>query len=238
MTEISAILFDKDGTLFDFHATWANWAGEFLLDLARSDIGKAHVLASAVGFDFDARRFHEDSPLISATPYDIAELLLPHLPGASPSAVITRMNSMSARAPQTPAAPLRPLLTELRDRGLVLGVATNDAEDPARAHLETVGILDLFDEVLGCDSGFGAKPLPDMPLAFAERVSRAPSEIVLVGDSPTDLVAARTAGMTALAVLTGLAPRRQLAPIADAVIPSIAGLPDWLDAQMPREDAA
>ena len=38
-------------------------------------------------------------------------------------------------APQRPAAPLGPLLAGLRGQGLKLGVATNDAEAPARAHL-------------------------------------------------------------------------------------------------------
>ena len=35
--------------------------------------------------------------------------------------------------------------------------------------------------------------------------------------------------MTCLAVLTGLSTRAQLEPVACAVLPSIAGLPKWLD---------
>ncbi|MEM1130308.1 MAG: HAD family hydrolase [Pseudomonadota bacterium] len=238
MTDVSAILFDKDGTLFDFHATWASWAARFIDELACGDADRANRLANAVGFDFPARAFSEDSPLISATPGDIATLLLPHLPGASPSGVITHMNRVSAHAPQVPAAPLRPLMEDLRARGLRLGVVTNDAEKPARTHLETAGILDLMEGVFGCDSGFGAKPLPDMPLAFAEQCGLDPASVIMVGDSPSDLISARMSGMTALAVLTGLATRRQLAPIAEDVLDSIADLPEWLEARLLAEDAA
>ena len=43
-----------------------------------------------------------------------------------------------------------------------------------------------------------------------------------------DLVAGRAAGMVTVAVLTGLAPVDDLAPLADAVLPDIGALPGWL----------
>ncbi len=235
---IKAVLFDKDGTLFDFHRTWSDWAETFLTEQAGGDRAQARRLGAAVGFDIEARTFDQDSVLIAATPRDIAARLLPYLPGASPSALITRMNTLSATAPQAAAAPLVPLLEDLRARGLNLGVATNDMVAPARAHLEQAGVLHLFDHVLGCDSGHGAKPQPGMLRAFAALVGSDPAEVVMVGDSPHDLIAARTAGMTALGVLTGMASRRQLSALADAVLPSIARLPNWLDARLPAVSAA
>jgi phosphoglycolate phosphatase len=53
----------------------------------------------------------------------------------------------------------------------------------------------------------------------------------MIGDSLHDLHAARAAGMTAIAVLTGLAARDSLAPHADLVLDHIGALPDWLDEQ-------
>jgi hypothetical protein len=38
---IEAILFDKDGTLFDFEASWADWMAETIVRLARGDAGLA-----------------------------------------------------------------------------------------------------------------------------------------------------------------------------------------------------
>ena len=49
----------------------------------------------------------------------------------------------------------------------------------------------------------------------------------MVGDSTHDLIAGRAAGMQTVGVLTGMA-EAELAPLADAVLPDIGHLPDWL----------
>ena len=231
MAMIKAILFDKDGTLFDFHRTWANWSLGFLLDLSGGNARLAQTLASSVGFDLDARAFGRDSILVSHTPQDIARALLPHLPGASLAGIVTRMSTLSGAVRQAEATPLVPLMDELLQRGLTLGVVTNDLETPARAHLREAGVDRVFAKVIACDSGFAAKPAPDMLIAFCEMVGLEPDEVVMVGDSPHDMIAARGAGMHRVAVLTGTASRAQLEPLAQAVLPSVAGLPRWLDAQ-------
>lgn len=230
MATISAILFDKDGTLFDFNKTWANWSRQFLVELAGHNISVARRLAQAVDFDFDLLSFRQGSVLVSDTPNDIARALLPFLPGASMAAIVTRMSALTANVVQAEATPLVPLMGELSARGLSLGVVTNDAEVPARAHLRASGVHDTFRHVIGCDSGFPPKPRPDMLLAFSEMTGIEPRRIVMVGDSAHDMQAAKEAGMMRVAVLTGAATRAQLTPISDVVLPSIAALPRWLDA--------
>lgn len=228
MPIIDGVLFDKDGTLFDFRTSWGRWTHSFLATLAR-DPTHADQLATAIGFDPATGDFAPDSPVIAATATDIAQALLPHLPGTSLPALLHRINATAAAAPMAPVVPLRPLLTHLRQCGLRLGVATNDTEDPARQHLAAHGILDCFDFIAGYDSGHGAKPGPGMCLAFLHRFDLAPARTAMVGDSLHDLYAARAAGMRPIAVLTGIAPRDTLAPHADVVLPDIGALPDWLD---------
>ena len=116
----------------------------------------------------------------------------------------------------------------LKARGLRLGLATNDAEAAGRAHLAAHGVGQLFDMVAGFDSGHGAKPGPGMLLAFAGQCGLAPSRVVMVGDSRHDMQAGRAAGMRTVAVLTGIAGRDELAPLADAVLPDIAALDAWI----------
>jgi phosphoglycolate phosphatase len=117
-------------------------------------------------------------------------------------------------------------------------VAPNDTEAPTLRHLQEAGICTAFRMVLACDSGFTPKPAPDMLLAFAESVGVEPGEVLMIGDSAHDIQAARAAGMGALAVLTGIAGRAQLEPLADAVLPSVAGLPTWLDQKSVTDTAA
>ncbi len=221
------ILFDKDGTLFDFNATWVVFTERLIADLAGGDGALQADLAGALGFDQATRAFRTDSIVIAGTPDDVAGALAPVLDVAGPS-LVDELNAIAARAPQAEAVPLVPLLSGFRQQGLRLGVATNDAEMPALAHLAAAGVKELFDFIVGCDSGHGGKPAPGMCLAFAAAQGLDPARVVMVGDSTHDLIAGRAAGMQVVGVLTGLASAETLAPLADAVLPDIGHLPDWL----------
>lgn len=225
---IDALLFDKDGTLFDFRISWGRWASGFLTGIAR-DAAHADQLGRAIGYDAATQGFAPDSPVIAATAADIAAALLPHLDDISLADLTDRIDDTAGAAPMSEAVPLRPLLTNLRERGLLLGVATNDSEAPARQHLAAHGITDCFDFIAGYDSGHGAKPGPGMCLAFAAACGLPPGRMAMVGDSRHDLQAGRAAGMRTVAVLTGIAEARDLAPLADVVLPDIGALPGWLD---------
>jgi len=231
MATIKGVLFDKDGTLFDFAATWNAWAQATLLDLAKGDEAQAGKLGDLIGFDFAQGAFDPKSEVIAGTPGDIVRLLSPGVPDLDPMDLLARINEMAAQAPQVEAAPLDALITELRALGLAIGVATNDAEAPARAHLASAGHEEKFDFIAGYDSGFGGKPGPGMCLGFAKAVGLAPRDCVMVGDSTHDLLAGRAAGMACVAVLTGVAKAEELAPLADAVLPDIGHLPEWIKAQ-------
>ncbi|MDR7124888.1 HAD family hydrolase [Pseudotabrizicola sp. 4114] len=224
---IDGVIFDKDGTLFDFRRSWGGWAETLVRRIAR-DAGHAHDLATAIGYDLDTGLFHPDSPVIAATAQDIAAALVTHLPGQTVAQVEAEINAAAAQAVMVPAVPLRPLLQALRDRGLRIGLATNDTEAPARAHLAAHDLTELFDFIAGYDSGHGAKPGPGMCLAFARQTGLDPARIAMVGDSLHDLHAGRAAGMLCIAVLTGIATRADLAPHADVVLPDIGALTGWL----------
>ena len=228
MAQIRGVLFDKDGTLFDFQRTWGIWAEGLFRDLSGGDPAQAERLAAVVGYDMVNHEYDPSSPVIAGTPDEIAQILLPHLPGMDRFTLVARMNALAAAAPMAEAVPLVPLLTRLRSGGLAIGLATNDAEAPARAHLAAAGVAVLFDFVAGSDSGHGAKPEPGPLLAFARASGLRPEEIAMVGDSAHDLHAGRAAGMACVAVLTGLAGARDLAPLADVVLPDIGHLPEWL----------
>ena len=228
---IKGILFDKDGTLFDFAKTWEAWANAFLTRLTQGDLARATMIGAAVGFDLAANRFATDSIVIAGTPGEVVDVLSPYVPEMSKAALIDLLNEEASRAPQSEVTPLIPFLEVLRARGLALGVATNDAEAPALAHLNKAGVTHLFDFIAGFDSGHGGKPSPGQLNAFAKTVGLAPNQIAMIGDSTHDLIAGKAAGMTRIAVLTGMASADDLAPHADVVLPDISHLPNWLDGQ-------
>ncbi|MEO0691322.1 MAG: HAD family hydrolase [Pseudomonadota bacterium] len=227
--QIDGIIFDKDGTLFDFATTWEAWAAAFLLRVCNGDVDRARTLGAAIGFDLDSRTFARDSIVIAGTAGEVAAALSPHLPDLTTAQLLTMLNTEAGAAPQAEAVPLVPFLSGLRARGLTLGVATNDAEAPARSHLDAAGVTALFDFVAGFDSGHGGKPAPGQLLAFCAATGLSPASVLMVGDSLHDLHAGRAAGMRCVAVLTGMATADDLTPHAEVVLPDIGHIPDWLD---------
>ncbi len=223
---IRAVLFDKDGTLFDFSASWSDWAGEMLDALAMGDAQRKARLSEVLRFA-SGSGFAPDSPVIAGTLEETAALIAPHVP-MSAAEVTEFLSQASAQAQMQPVVPLDPLLAQLAARDLLLGVATNADEREAHRHLRAAGILEHFALVLGYDSGYTPKPAPDMLLGFAARMALPPHAVVMVGDSTHDLLAGRAAGMRTVGVLTGLAPYEVLAPHADAVVPDIGHLPEVL----------
>jgi phosphoglycolate phosphatase len=228
---IKGIIFDKDGTLFDFNATWGAWTRGMLEAETADQPALFAPLAAALGYDTTRNRFRPDSIVIAATAGETADRILTVLPHLDRSALLGRMNAAAAQVPQIEAVPLVPYFSDLRAQGLKLGIATNDAEAPARAHLQRAGISDLFDFVAGYDSGHGGKPAPGQLLAFCRQTGLQPAECVMVGDSTHDLHAGQAAGMRTIGVLTGPAPAAELAPFADVVLANIGELSDWLQAE-------
>ncbi|WP_339112154.1 HAD family hydrolase [Thioclava sp. GXIMD2076] len=229
--DIKALLFDKDGTLFDFHATWGVWAARLLDHLSAGDTVLRADLAGAIDYDLATSRFRPTSVAIAGTMDEIVEAMLAHLPGRTASDLAREMHLMAQEAPQVAAAPLDVLLPQLRGMGLKLGVMTNDSEASAKVHLTREAALDYFDCVFGADSGHGAKPDPAPLLALAHRLGVAPAHCVMLGDSLHDLQAAKAAGMVPVGVLTGPASAEDLAPHARAVLGDIGELPQWLARQ-------
>jgi phosphoglycolate phosphatase len=231
---LDAVIFDKDGTLFDFRASWGAWTQSVLAAFA-PDPAEMRRLGAVLGYDPDTHSFTPSSPVIAMSTPEIAEILHAHLTDITLPDLNARLNALSAAAPMLPAVPLRQVLTALKARGMRLGLATNDTEHPARVHLAGAGVLDLFDFVAGCDSGWGGKPAPGQLMEFLRRFDLTPSRVAMVGDSRHDLDAGRAAGMHAVAVLTGIATHDELAPHADVVLDTIGGLGPWIDQNSPQQ---
>lgn len=228
--KIRGILFDKDGTLFRYSETWDTWCGIVLEKLSNGDGALLNSLARAVDFDIQSQMIKPQSMVISCTTREVAECLAPMLTNWSLGAIEKFLNEQVNNLPLAEVTSLKPFFSELRSRGLKIGVMTNDSEDNAMAQLVSANLnpLDDLDFVAGYDSGYGAKPGPDPLLAFAKAVELAPSEVVMVGDSLHDLTAGLRAGMKTIGVLTGPATQADLSPVADIVLPDISHILTFL----------
>ena len=53
---IKGLLFDKDGTLFDFEKTWNSWALRILREVSEQSDVNIGKLAESINFDLKAKR--------------------------------------------------------------------------------------------------------------------------------------------------------------------------------------
>lgn len=222
---IEAIIFDKDGTLFDFRRTWGVWAERVLDELSGGDPARRALAARAIAYD-SGRGFDPASVVIAGTSAEVGEALAEAL-GAPFAELVEVVDRIAAGTPQAEVPGLAGTLGALGQRH-TLGLVTNDGEAAARAHLAAVGITDHFAFVAGYDSGHGAKPAPGPLLAFSAATGTRPERTLMVGDSRHDLAAGRAAGMTTVGVLTGIAVADDLADLAHAILPDITHLPGWI----------
>ncbi|WP_340109934.1 HAD family hydrolase [Pikeienuella sp. HZG-20] len=235
LTRIKGALFDKDGTLIDFTATWRGLVEGMIATCAGEDAALAADLGAAIGFDPATGLFLPGSPVVAGSTGEVAALMAALLPGTHADEIEREANRRAAAAAGVSPTPgLMAALARLAEMGLTLGVATHDSEAAAHAHTRALGLDGRFAFIAGYDSGCGLKPGPGMVRAFCRATGLSPSDVVMVGDSVHDLGAGRAAGAAAaIGVLTGPAPEAELAPFADAILDAVADLPDFLIRQFP-----
>jgi pyrophosphatase PpaX len=100
-------------------------------------------------------------------------------------------------------AGMEAVLRRLHSEGRRLGVVTAKRRDTAELAFATVPLGHLFEVVVGGDETERHKPDPEPLLLGAERLGADPAQTAYVGDSPFDVLAAKAAGMHAVAVTWG-----------------------------------
>ncbi len=229
MSRITALLFDKDGTILDFYKTWVPINREMARDAAGGDPQLAAELLRAGGHDPETDVIAAGAVLSAAGVEGIAACFARALGERTPPDLhdIVRRNFREGGAKH--ATPIDGALDEvgkMRKRGYRLGLATNDTMDGLHASLGRYSDLSTaFDYLAGCDSGHGAKPEPGMGLAFAAAMGVEPGACAIIGDAIHDLEMGRRAGFgMRIGVLTGPARREDLESHADVVIDSVLDL--------------
>lgn len=242
---IRGVLFDKDGTLIDIIRTWLQpyqQAAEFLAmemrrpALATQLLRSGGYIAESDGDGHGAvarGRWVRDSPLASGSNEQIMTLWAEEIGQPLRAHQRQTIRTIFARAAhqQVPViANIDRWAADLHARGLCLGLATMDDEAHAHRALEKLQLTDYFDFVCGADSGFGLKPEPGMVAAFCTECKLVANEVIMVGDSPKDLLMGKNAGVAlSVGVLTGAHTRVELARDGDRVLADIGALATLLD---------
>jgi phosphoglycolate phosphatase len=226
-----AILFDKDGTFVDFNKTWGPATLRVMQLMSRGKVSVLKRLVALTHFDMHSSTFAPTSPLLAGSSGDYGPDWAEAMGVPFSSDVTDEMDKLFAEeaiACLTPIGNPAALFQALHERGVVLGVVTNDSEIGALTQTEALGLTPYCSFIAGWDSGHGRKPSPGQIEAFLRINGFKPSEVVMVGDSLHDMDAARAAGVYALGVTSGPMVPHAFASHADHVIDSIADIEAWL----------
>ena len=203
---IKGILFDKDGTLLEFHSTMHHiYTNVFTYLKDRYNVPELllHQLKNVLGHLPD--RLRSDSLLPFSTNPQIAEALLePSEKYAAEHQWQRPFNktdllelieelSLSENVPYTALPDVPETLKYLKIKYYKLGIATADTRTATVAGLKKTEIFDYFD-YLG--TGDESKPKPETFLAdmFCNQCGIALNEVLIVGDSKNDMLFAENVG--------------------------------------------
>jgi phosphoglycolate phosphatase len=210
------VVFDLDGTLVDsapdLVATLNVIFGGIDLppvpyDAARKMVGGGARAMIARGLDAEGRKL--DPAAVDRLVGDFIEHYAAHIADRS-----------------RPFPGLETALDELAAAGCRFAVCTNKLEWLSRRLLDALGLSKRFVAICGADTFGLQKPNPELLRRTIARAAGDPGRAVMVGDSISDIAAARAAGIPVVAVDFGYTetPVDELEP--DRVISALSDLPN------------
>ena len=232
LAEIELAIFDKDGTLIDFHRMWRGWVDDLAEDLE----GNLHLdvraaLYALMGVETNSGRILPHG-LLAATPMARIRERVGAMLEASGASAADAASALEAawHAPDpvalaSPLADLPALFQSLAVRGCAVAIATSDDRAPTERTLEALGVAGFVRAIACADDGDPVKPAPDAVHRLCAAVGVGPDRTAVIGDSPADLGMGRAAGVgRTIGVLSGVGDRDSLEPAADLILDSIADL--------------
>lgn len=187
--DITAVLFDVDGTLVDtnyIHAvTW--WQAFVQAGFEEVPMARIH---RAIGMGSD-RLLDELLPADRDRESD-QEMLSSHL--ALYATYWSRLRAFRGAAD---------LLRACKDRGLRVVLASSASKRELGVMREAIDADDAIDAATDSDDVEASKPAPDLVQAALDRAGVSPGQAIFVGDTVWDVEACKKAGVRCIALLSG-----------------------------------
>ena len=210
----SAVVFDLDGTLAD---TAADIREALVSALARENLPPIDVKSVRL--------------MIGGGPRLLVERALHRLHVETDHDLVTRLTASFHREYLTQGnrhsklfSGVEGTLRTLHTAGIRVGLCSNKPDDLCRMLVRSFSLDEYFDEILGSGENLPRKPDPAPLLRIIERLGVSPGDALYVGDSETDVITARNAGVPVMLVNYGYTVRAASQLGADAVIDSVADL--------------
>ncbi len=120
------------------------------------------------------------------------------------------------------------LLDYLKDSGYKMAVASSSRKEEVDRHLQEAGITDYFQEVVGGDMVGRSKPEPDIYLRACELLEEEPGDCYALEDSRNGLLSAYRAGCVPLMVPDLWQPDQEILDIIAGRFDDLAEVRDYI----------
>jgi len=192
--EIKAVIFDIDGTLIDSLSMYYTCLNKELESAGFQPVSKDFLFKNL------------------GTGASLADILRKIVPGKERENIINViMDRVLRRFWKTDfEVAVLPGVEEtfafLKAKGIKIGLATGRKSEVAYEwkRFEPVGLTDYIDTIVTAAEVEKRKPAPDVIIACATRLEVRPKSCLVVGDSASDIRAAKEAGAVAVGVSTGV----------------------------------
>lgn len=228
LSNVKALVFDKDGTLINLTLTWLGPMREcarLVADAAgQPDIAEQLILDG--GYQPTTNDWANDAVMAYGDEQELLELWAKRAGKEAVDAVKHQFAAITDVATSN-AAPMvdnfQALIKTLSEH-FVLGVASMDSIHNIEVTIKSLKVDQYFSYNCGADSGFGVKPGGGMVTAFCNAMKLSPSQVVVIGDSMHDIHMGHNAGAISIGVTSGGHSREEL-EAAEIVLDDISELP-------------
>lgn len=232
-----AIIFDKDGTLLKLDSVWYKIVHHVLDDLFNTyqiDNNKRNEFLRVIGMK--EADIESTSLLACQTNYHIAEAWYSLLENEhfhktefiEDVCRLFKQYSTSDDLVFSEVEGTKETLKKLKSDGYIIGVVTSDDVDAAIHSLKMTGLADYVD-YLGAVNGINRpKPESDFYHIFKEKFALNDEEVLMVGDTQTDVRFARNCNIKVAGVLSGASCKEDFYGKVDFIIDSVKNIPEIL----------
>lgn len=120
-----------------------------------------------------------------------------------------------------------PLLSQLKEKGYRLAVATSRSHHSLDSLINRLGFDGFFEGLYGAEDVVNHKPAPDLVLLILKEFGISPDEVLVIGDATYDLLMGQAAGCRVCGVTWGNQSREKLQSVnPDHIISSFKELLD------------
>lgn len=196
---IKGILFDKDGTLIEFKSVWHDIIRSILEVLEKKYLISRQIINKIKEVSgYRDQDFARESIIQYYATSQIIDLWYVILANADIDGhrIITHQEltalfeekALDENLKIHAVEGTRELLAYLKNKDYIMGIATADTYRSTIFSLKKADILNYFDYI-GCnEEGVSPKPADDMAVRFCFKYRLKPEEILIVGDSVTDML--------------------------------------------------